>query len=822
MIKECVARMQKMKEQKPILSISLLVSNRIDTIRKCMESIRPILEQIPTELIAIDTVGEKTDGSIEIVKEYTNQIYYFKWCNDFSAARNEGLKRAKGEWFLFLDDDEWFHDVVDIIHFFQSGEYKKFNSATYKIHDYRSKGEHYSVGRLSRMVKLEKNTKFCGVVHEYLTPMYLPCKDLESFIYHYGYVFDTEEKAKKHTERNLSLLLPEFEKNPQDMRLRLQVIQEYMCLKEDEAKAEALCKETFEMDSTYHTLSAFQWIMTAYVRLAERNEENLAEVLHRVAYLHKIAQFSHFTTIATGIVVVRTLQKLKRYKEILEWLLEIEQAYQYLLQHPEKQIEERILDFDVLLETSVIAELWKDGILAFLAIGDKENAIVWTKKRQVLLQQPMVTISLLVSNNITTIRKCFESLQPLLQTVPSELIVVDTVGEKNSDGSLAVAKEYTKNIVNFPWCNDFALARNAGLEKAKGEWFLFLDDDEWFEDISELVEFFQTGEYLNYYSATYRIRNYKDKEGKDYSVAELGRMIKRGKNTKFIGKIHETFSEIYLPCKTFSAFVHHYGYVYNSEEEKQKHQQRNLTLLKEELESNPYNLRYRTQMAMELATFDNESALKFCEETFQLCAEKKDTPEFQWQLALVFRLYEALGVNDIEAVKTYQQLKKMFGYSRTTENSISYQLTRIHIICKNYTQAYPYVLQYFESLQYLREHPEEQQLQMAADSFRYQSKECYLEMLEFGAYCAWQAKAYPDAWFFYSELPWEQQDYYNKESLWYVFQMATEYFDARTLFKIIQRVMKNTELKKEFAMMMQNPVIKQMVNETLETMKRNK
>ena len=34
--------------------------------------------------------------------------------------------------------------------------------------------------------------------------------------------------------------------------------------------------------------------------------------------------------------------------------------------------------------------------------------------------------------------------------------------------------------------------------------------------------------------------------------------------------------------------------------------------------------------------------------------------------------------------------------------------------------------------------------------------------------------------------------------------------------------MKNTELKKEFAMMMQNPVIKQMVNETLETMKRNK
>ena len=209
-----------------------------------MDSLVPILNSIPSELIVVDTVGEKnSDGSLAVAKEYTKNIVNFPWCNDFALARNAGLEKAKGEWFLFLDDDEWFHDVVDIIHFFQSGEYKKFNSATYKIHDYRSKGEHYSVGRLSRMVKLEKNTKFCGVVHEYLTPMYLPCKDLESFIYHYGYVFDTEEKAKKHTERNLSLLLPEFEKNPQDMRLRLQVIQEYMCLKEDEARAAEQLKE---------------------------------------------------------------------------------------------------------------------------------------------------------------------------------------------------------------------------------------------------------------------------------------------------------------------------------------------------------------------------------------------------------------------------------------------------------------------------------------------------------------------------------------------------------------------------------------------------
>lgn len=101
-----------------LLTISLLVSNRIDTIRKCMDSIKPILDSIPSELIVVDTGS--TDGSIDIVREYTDNIVSFDWCDDFAAARNAGLEHAKGEWFLYLDDDEWFEDVTTIIDFFQS------------------------------------------------------------------------------------------------------------------------------------------------------------------------------------------------------------------------------------------------------------------------------------------------------------------------------------------------------------------------------------------------------------------------------------------------------------------------------------------------------------------------------------------------------------------------------------------------------------------------------------------------------------------------------------------------------------------------------
>ena len=56
-----------------------------------------------------------------------------------------------------------------------------------------------------------------------------------------------------------------------------------------------------------------------------------------------------------------------------------------------------------------------------------------------------------------------------------ELIVVDT---GSTDKTKEIAQAYGADLYDFPWQDDFSLARNFALDKAKGNWVIFLDADE--------------------------------------------------------------------------------------------------------------------------------------------------------------------------------------------------------------------------------------------------------------------------------------------------------------------------------------------------------
>ena len=225
-------------KQHIILSLALLASDRKDTIGRCLESLTVIRKAIPSELIILDTGCSKEVRTV--LDKYADKIADFTWCNDFSKARNVTLQMAEGEWFLYLDDDEWFSDTEDLVDFFVSGEYKAYASASYIQRNYLDfQGSQYTDTRVGRMAKRTPQLEFRSKIHEYLAPISGDNKNLCARVEHYGYVYDTEEKKIAHFERNRVLLEQMIKEEPMVIRWRLQLLQEYRTM-DDYAKMEKL------------------------------------------------------------------------------------------------------------------------------------------------------------------------------------------------------------------------------------------------------------------------------------------------------------------------------------------------------------------------------------------------------------------------------------------------------------------------------------------------------------------------------------------------------------------------------------------------------
>ena len=217
-----------------------------------------------------------------------------------------------------------------------------------------------------------------------------------------------------------------------------------------------------------------------------------------------------------------------------------------------------------------------------------------------------LTVSILVSNRPDTVRKCLDSIQPLLNAVSSELIVTDTGCDEHVR---KLIEEYSSNIIDFTWCADFSAARNEGLRRAKGEWFLYIDDDEWFDDVSGIIEFMKSKESNQYTVACYTQRNYLDFTGKEYVDHVVDRILRITPELHFEHRIHEAYTGIDIGVKKrINDFVHHYGYVYKSKEERIQKYKRNQTLLELECEENPNDMRMQYQLVTNVISIEDWEA----------------------------------------------------------------------------------------------------------------------------------------------------------------------------------------------------------------------
>lgn len=104
-----VKKLQRLGGKNPLVSIVVPVYNVEPYIRQTMDSLlTQSMEHI--EIIAID--DGSTDNSLEILKEYEMQddrVRVFCQKNKYAGvARNVGIEKARGEYLIFVDSDDFF------------------------------------------------------------------------------------------------------------------------------------------------------------------------------------------------------------------------------------------------------------------------------------------------------------------------------------------------------------------------------------------------------------------------------------------------------------------------------------------------------------------------------------------------------------------------------------------------------------------------------------------------------------------------------------------------------------------------------------------
>lgn len=276
----------------------------------------------------------------------------------------------------------------------------------------------------------------------------------------------------------------------------------------------------------------------------------------------------------------------------------------------------------------------------------------------------ILSISILISGQ-ENMDKCLASLQYFRDALPCETILVDTGCNKEQR---KLAERYADKILDFSWCDDFATARNIGLKASTGEWFLYLDDDEWFENPVQIIKFFTSGEYQAYNSATYLVRNYLNEQGTIYEDVKVGRMVKRESCTAFHGKIHEFLYPCKDPVKNFSTFVHHFGYVFKNEDEKRLHAQRNIKLLEEMVKEQPQEIRWVNQLAQEyygIGCF--EQAIEVCKQGIQQSKNNEICDYIRLGTAYAFLILSYVAKKENEEAQEW--LDKALGESSMPETT---------------------------------------------------------------------------------------------------------------------------------------------------------
>ena len=146
------------------LSVCLIVKDEQDVLERCLLCVSKFAD----EIIIVDTGS--TDDSLQIAKKFTQKVYFFKWCDDFSVARNFAFDKASCDLLMWLDADDIITDE----------NCAKINALKNKFEDFDMAVLPYAtvfdgenptfIYNRERIFRRDKSYRFSGEVHEAVVP----------------------------------------------------------------------------------------------------------------------------------------------------------------------------------------------------------------------------------------------------------------------------------------------------------------------------------------------------------------------------------------------------------------------------------------------------------------------------------------------------------------------------------------------------------------------------------------------------------------------------------------------------------------------------
>ena len=213
-----------------MLSLCMIVKNEGENLKNCLSKVKAYVN----EIIIVDTGS--TDNTKAVASEFTDKIYNFKWCNDFSKARNYSIDKASNDWILVLDADEFVTDYVE-------------DSVAAFIRKTLNKSKAGRIKRISMMQDLNEKKKYTekvnrlfnrkyfhyeGIIHEQLVSLKGEPYDteiLEITTEHIGYTKEALNRTEK-LKRNIDLLKVVVKDNPEDPYIYFQLGKSYFMMKD--------------------------------------------------------------------------------------------------------------------------------------------------------------------------------------------------------------------------------------------------------------------------------------------------------------------------------------------------------------------------------------------------------------------------------------------------------------------------------------------------------------------------------------------------------------------------------------------------------------